>query len=155
MKFAIPVAVVVILAWILLRNLEDRRQETENLEVTPAIDSAATSEAEGSTGQLEWFDGYDGHSVEELVALEGKYRVDSLVSTMNSVLLEKMEQVGAESMSEEEMIVMAVEAMTVQVNNGGYLQFFSNSSGRFTPIIVEALRRIGCQEAGRIDSGSD
>ena len=44
----------------------------------------------------------------------------------------------------EEIIVLAVEALEREVNNGGYSQFFVNSSREFTPIIVHALLRIDC-----------
>jgi Domain of unknown function (DUF4375) len=36
------------------------------------------------------------------------------------------------------------------VNNGGYRQFFWNSSRRFTPIIVDSLRRIDCERTAEL-----
>jgi hypothetical protein len=36
------------------------------------------------------------------------------------------------------------------VNNGGYGQFFVNSSREYAPIIVDALRRIGCSKTAVI-----
>jgi hypothetical protein len=51
---------------------------------------------------------------------------------------------------ENERIVLAVEAMEREVNNGGYLQFFSNSSIEFTPILVKSLQRIHCPKTAQL-----
>ena len=40
-----------------------------------------------------------------------------------------------------------MEALEREVNNGGYSQFFLNSSRKFAPSIVQALQRIGCDAA--------
>lgn len=50
----------------------------------------------------------------------------------------------ADSLSQEESYVLAVEALEREVNNGGYAQFFYNSSVEFVPIIEAALRAIDC-----------
>ncbi len=51
---------------------------------------------------------------------------------------------------DEERIVFAVEALEREVNNGGYCQFFGNSSREFAPSIADALLRIGCPGTARI-----
>jgi len=43
-----------------------------------------------------------------------------------------------------------VEALEREVNNGGYDQFFVNSSREFAPIIVGALQRIDCNRTASI-----
>jgi hypothetical protein len=43
-----------------------------------------------------------------------------------------------------------VEALEREVNNGGYDQFFVNSSREFAPIVVGALQRIGCKKTAKI-----
>ena len=48
------------------------------------------------------------------------------------------------SLTGVERAVLAVEALEREVNNGGYAQFFSNSSSEFSPYIVAALNQIGC-----------
>jgi hypothetical protein len=47
-------------------------------------------------------------------------------------------------LTDAERVVMAVEAMEREVNNGGWEQFFVNSSKHFAPYIVQALQTIGC-----------
>jgi aspartokinase len=87
---------------------------------------------------------YDGQTTNELIALEGKYRTDSLVSAFEQAIQQKAERLGEDKLTAEERIVLAIEAMEREVNNGGFWQFFVNSSGEYAPLLVEALQRIGC-----------
>ncbi len=98
---------------------------------------------------LKWFDEYSGQSTDELIALEGEYRTDSLVLAFEQAIDRKAARTGLEGLSEEERIILAVEALEREVNNGGYHQFFVNSK-EFAPIIVRALNRIGCSEAASL-----
>lgn len=50
--------------------------------------------------------------------------------------------IGVENLGKQERFVLAVEALEREVNNGGYVQFFTNSSVEYTPIICDALRAI-------------
>lgn len=95
-------------------------------------------------------DGYSGQTVDELLSLEGKYRTDSLVLAFEQAIGQRAEHEGMQSLDDEERIVLAVEALEREVNNGGYDQFFVNSSRQFTPTIVGALRRIGCKKTAAI-----
>lgn len=88
--------------------------------------------------------------MDELLSLRGKYRIDSLVSAFEQAIGQKAAREGSQSLTEEERIVLAVEALEREVNNGGYGQFFVNSSREFTPIIVAALQRIGCKKTAAI-----
>jgi hypothetical protein len=99
---------------------------------------------------LQWLDGYSGESVAELIALEGKYRADSLVLAFEQAMDQKAARIGADKLTAEERVILAVEALEREVNNGGYGQFFVNSSREYAPIIVEALRRIGCLKTAEI-----
>lgn len=97
-----------------------------------------------------WLDGYEGQSVDELLAMEPTHRVDSLVQAFEQALDEKAGQVGFEGLSQEERIILAVEALEREVNNGGYGQFFENSSCEYAGFIVEALNRIQCKQTAEI-----
>jgi hypothetical protein len=99
--------------------------------------------------ELQWLDGYSGETVDELIALEGKYRTDSLVLAFEQAMDQKAARVGDDKLAEEERIVLAIEALEREVNNGGYGQFFVNSS-EYASIIVGALRRIGCPKTAGI-----
>jgi hypothetical protein len=96
--------------------------------------------------ELKWFDEYSGQSTDELIALVGQYRTDSLVLAFEQALDQKSERIGKGNLSHEELVVLAIEALEREVNNGGYDQFFLNSSNQYAPIVVDALNRIGCIE---------
>jgi hypothetical protein len=98
---------------------------------------------------LAWFD-YSGQPLDELLSLEDRYRIDSLVVAIDQAIQQKIERVGPTSLTDEERVVLAIEALEREVNNGGYEQFFLNSSREFAPIIVEALARIGCRRMATI-----
>jgi hypothetical protein len=99
---------------------------------------------------LQWLDGYRGESVDELIALEGKYRTDSLVLAFEQAMDQKAARIGEDELTAEERIILAIEALEREVNNGGYGQFFVNSSREYAPIIVDALRRISCPKTAEI-----
>ena len=99
---------------------------------------------------LPWLDSYSGETADELLSLEGRYRTDSLVLVFEQALDPKAAREGLQSLSDEERIVLAVEALEREVNNGGYEQFFFNSTREYAPIIVDALARIGCHRTAII-----
>ena len=93
-----------------------------------------------------FLDSYEGQSTEELLALERRFRVDSLVLAFEQAIQGK----SPDSISTEESYVLAVEGLEREVNNGGYSQFFGNSSGEFAPVIEAALRAIDCPKTADI-----
>jgi len=95
---------------------------------------------------LGWLNGYSGQSPEELLSLEGKYRTDSLVLAFEEAISQKAQREGVKGLTDEERIVLAVEALERELNNGGYDQFFVNSSREFASVVVAALQRIGCKK---------
>lgn len=99
--------------------------------------------------ELQWLDGFSGQTVDDLIALEGEYRTDSLVLAFEQALDQKWARDGGEKMSVEEFVVLAIEAMEREVNNGGWGQFFVNT-GQFAPVIVDALQRIDCPKTAKI-----
>jgi len=115
-----------------------------------AIGKTMNSIAEKQRPHLEWLSGYSGQTTEELISLEGKYRTDSLVLAFEEAIDQKEFEYGKNHLSPSERIVQAVEALEREVNNGGYSQFFTNSSQEFAPVIVESLRSIGCTQVASI-----
>ena len=98
-------------------------------------------------GNAKWLDRYSGQTLEQLLSLEGKSRTDSLVLAFEQAINQRAENVDN---TNTEHVVLAVEALEREVNNGGYDQFFANSSRQFAPTIVDSLRRIGCMKAASI-----
>ncbi len=87
---------------------------------------------------LPFLDSFTGQSTDELIGLQGLFRVDSIVLAFEEALSTKA------SPTSEESVVLAVEALEREVNNGGFSQFFVNSSRAFVPEIAGALIAIGC-----------
>ena len=81
---------------------------------------------------------WDGQSTDELIALADKYRIDSLVLAFEQAIQ------GKADVSPKERYILAVEGLEREVNNGGYAQFFLNSSVDYVADIEPALRAIGC-----------
>src|SRR5687767_8536835 len=48
-----------------------------------------------------------------------------------------------ESLSEEEKVIVYVEELEREVNNGGFSQFFYNLSGNYVEEVVQSLQKIG------------
>lgn len=97
-----------------------------------------------------WLGGYAGQTVGELLALEHTHRIDSLLLAFEQAIGQKAAREGDDRLTIEEQTVLAVEALEREVNNGGFHQFFVNSSAQYAPTIVGALRRIGCPKVAAI-----
>src|SRR2546421_12023246 len=91
-------------------------------------------EREPPMSELQWLDGYSGQTVQQLIALERDYRIDSLVLAFEQAMDQKAARVGYENLTDAERTILAVEALEREVNNGGYGQFFVNSSREYAPI---------------------
>jgi|RhiMetdeSRZDD1v2_1073273.scaffolds.fasta_scaffold68819_3 uncharacterized protein DUF4375 len=101
--------------------------------------------------QLPWLTKYSGETTSELVALEATYRKDSIVVAFEQALGQKSFRLGGSSfLTKEERVVLAVEALEREVNNGGYDLFFLNSSVEFVTEIVSALERIGRSDVASV-----
>lgn len=96
------------------------------------------------------FVGYSGETTDELLSYPATGQHDSLVRAFEEGLRRKVSRRGERSLTQEERIVLAVRALDREVNNGGYHQFFCNSSRKFAPQIVQSLVRIGCQRTAKI-----
>jgi len=97
-----------------------------------------------------WLEGYSGQTAQQLAGLEGEYRTDSLVLAFEQAIGQKAARQGDENITTEERVVLVVEALEREVNNGGYSQFFQNSSPEFVSMVVDSLLRIGCPKTAQI-----
>ena|SRR5215469_1248198 len=100
--------------------------------------------------RTDFFDEYSGETLEELLAYPSKGQYAPLARAFEKAIQQKVVQKGKDCLSEEEGIVLAVRALDREVNNGGYDQFFCNSSRQYASTVVDALRQIGCDKAAAI-----
>lgn len=95
--------------------------------------------------QLPWLD-YTGQTTQELLACGETHRVDSVVVAFDEAIGNK----DPLATTIEERVVLAVEALEREVNNGGFHQFFTNSSCEYVPAIVDSLHAIGAAAAAEL-----
>lgn len=93
-----------------------------------------------------FLESYRGESIEQLIALKESHRIDSLVLAVEQALREK----PAAELTEPARVVLVVEAMEREVNNGGFDQLLFNCSRESVRELVPALRLIGCPRAAAI-----
>jgi len=96
------------------------------------------------------FTGYSSETTDELLSYPVTGQHDALVRAFEEGLQRKASRRGERALTQEERIVLAVRALDREVNNGGYHQFFCNSSQKFAPQIVQSLAHIGCRRAAKI-----
>ncbi len=65
-------------------------------------------------------------------------------------LMAKEEAQGYESLTPEERVFWNVYLLELEVDNGGYDQYFHNSSGEYANEVVAALRTLGAVRAAEI-----
>jgi len=93
---------------------------------------------------------YTGQTTSELLALKDTHGVVSLIFAFELGIQNKARQMGESNLTEEERAFLAVQALDREVNNGGFHQFFWNSSRKYTPIVVDSLKRVGLKEFAEI-----
>lgn len=98
---------------------------------------------------LPFFERFSGQSTDALIDLYGRYRTDSLVQAFEQALLEKQSR-GTTKLTDEERVVLAVEALERDVNNGGFDQLTLNAGSDYMSTLPDALDRIGCPAAASI-----
>jgi len=87
-----------------------------------------------------------GRSVAEVMKHRGKATDQELDANIGFVLLDKEERNGLASFTRGERFVYAIEGMVREVNNGGWNQFFRNSSGALAFDLAPALEAVGSRK---------
>jgi Domain of unknown function (DUF4375) len=94
-----------------------------------------------------WLD-YAGQDTAEILAHKTTHRIDSLLCALEQAIQLRQSRFPSLPTSLEEHTLLAIMALQREVNNGGYHQFFINSSHRYALTIVPALKSIGCDVIG-------
>lgn len=84
-----------------------------------------------------------GRTVAEVMKHRGKATDQELDANIGFILLDKEERKGLASFTRSERFVYAIEGMVREVNNGGWNQFFFNSSGALAFDLAPALEAVG------------
>jgi hypothetical protein len=97
----------------------------------------------------QWLDGYSGQTTDELIALEGVFRTDSIVLAFEQAITAKAARLGDKALTEPERVVLAVEALEREVNSDGYGGLFTTESER-VPYLVPSLVAIGSDGVAKL-----
>ena len=87
-----------------------------------------------------------GRTVAEVMKHRGKATDQELDANIGFILLDKEERKGLASFTQAERFVYSIEGMVREVNNGGWNQFFFNSSGALAFDLVPALQAVGSKK---------
>ena len=109
--------------------------------------------------KLPWLD-YAGQTTAEILACRNTHAAPSLLCALEQAIQLRQSRMPEIPTTPEERTLLAVLALEREVNNGGYSQFFLNSSRQYAPTIVSALEAIGCDATAAltrqaIDAASD
>jgi hypothetical protein len=97
----------------------------------------------GSKNKIPWLD-YTGQDTAEILACNGTHRIASLLYALEQAIQLRQSRVPDIATTPEEHTLLAIIALEREVNNGGYHQFFGNSSCKYALTVIPALESIGC-----------
>ena len=91
---------------------------------------------------------FETKSIDEIWKIEEK---ENFVVEMDKYIAEKCEYGDSmETLNAEQRILYITQALEMEVNNGGFAQFFFNSSGMFGNELVSSFEKIGAMKTAEI-----
>jgi len=102
-----------------------------------------------SLADLGWIEGYEGQTVDDILAFADSEEPYQLLSCLEQAIKEHWQKKPVVRTGVEN-IIMAVMALLREVNNGGFDQFFRNSSKKWAFFVGDALVHIGRKDAAKI-----
>lgn len=92
-----------------------------------------------------------GNSAEEISVDEDEIEQNNVVIGTYETICEKCEYGDAiDNLNEHERVIFIAQILEQEVNNGGFDQFFYNSSGDFSNELVDAFTKIGALKTAEI-----
>ncbi len=114
----------------------------------PGVNGFITDDYSVKAGNIDFLK--FGKTVKDVVGQRGNADDWELVSNIGFILFEKDQKQGFNSFSTPERYFFIIEGMMREVNNGGFNQFFFNSTGQRADVLVPALEAINSVEAKKI-----
>lgn len=87
-----------------------------------------------------------GQNILDVVGRFNGENLEPIYSDITIILSEKENKSGLNSFNAEQLLIYSIINLIDEVNNGGYEQFFRNSSGSMSPIILTSLKSIEAEE---------
>lgn len=93
----------------------------------------------------DWLDGYAGQTTAELLALEGRFRTDSIVVAVREAIEQKAARIGDASLTAAERTVLDCGTFEDAVNGDGFVGLFTDRA-EVVSTLVDSLLAIGRPE---------
>jgi Domain of unknown function (DUF4375) len=99
--------------------------------------------------KIPWLD-YAGQDTAQILSCKGTHRIESLLCALEQAIELRQNRIPDFATTPEEHALLAIMALQREVNNGGYHQFFGNSSCKYALTVVPALESIGCDSTAAL-----
>lgn len=100
-----------------------------------------------SLAPKKWLEEYSGESTSTLLAMQSEYCSESIALAFEQALDQKS---MTATLTPQERTVLVIEALEREVNNGGFLLFFQNSSAEYALEAPDCLEKINCPQAAEL-----
>ena len=84
-----------------------------------------------------------GRTYKEVLKHQDDAEPYEILSNLSAIIMYKEQDHGMASLSQQERYIYVIDGMLKEVNNGGFSQFFFNSTGELSYDLVPALEAIG------------
>ncbi|MCA9777651.1 MAG: DUF4375 domain-containing protein [Candidatus Eremiobacteraeota bacterium] len=108
---------------------------------------AAAEPTPPSLEQKKWLEQYSGESTSTLLAMEDEYCSESIALYFEQALDQKS---MTTTLTSQERTVLVIGALEREVNNGGFLLFFQNSSAEYALEAPDCLEEINCRQGAEL-----
>ena len=108
---------------------------------------AAAEPTPPSLEQKKWLEEYSGESTSTLLAMEDEYCSESIALAFEQALGQKS---MTTTLTSQERTVLVIGALEREVNNGGFLLFFQNSSAEYALEAPDCLGKINCRQGAEL-----
>lgn len=96
----------------------------------------------------DWFEAKPFGAMSDFIALEDRYRTDSLIVALREAI-EQLADTEGRDLTPQETTLVTVDTFENAVNSGGFAEFISYSP-ELTPLIIGALTEIGASNTAEI-----
>ena len=100
--------------------------------------------------KLPYLRDYSGETLEQLIGMHGTVKTFSINFAIERALKLRFGYEDSSELSPYQRVILAVQHIQREVMNGGFRQFFFNSSRFFLPYVVDALERIDCPKTANL-----
>lgn len=95
-----------------------------------------------------------GKTYKDVLSQSGKEDDLELLNNLSAIIMNKETDSGLGSLTDNEIRIYVIAEMITEVNNGGFAQFFYNSSGEIADYLISSLDSVGSSEYHSIASNA-